>query len=243
MEALRSSTGSGRYVANEWDVTLGTNQAWIGGGLPLIWAHNASYTALTAYSDADQRNVLQALAQTFTVCAADLGGDQCGSDTGITRVGQVKTHLGTAPWSCTAKPVIVGFSAGALNGLAYIRANPTLVAGFVGVLPALDLNDLHANNRGGFSTAIVNAAYGGSYDDATHGPTHSPVQFAASLPADLPITLLTSSDDPVCVPATADAFVAARPQTVRTSLGALGHAPESLAGQAAVIAAAAVAML
>jgi hypothetical protein len=120
---------------------------------------------------------------------------------------------------------------GNLSAMAYARANPTQVAAIAGVIPALDLNDIHANNRGG-AAAGVNTAYGGAYVQATHGPTHNPVTYAATLPASLPIAIWTASDDPLCVPATTTTFMTARPGTGNNSVGALGHSEASVAAAA-----------
>lgn len=219
--AVRSEHGTGRYVASEDDIVLGTIGTWLQARRPLIYCHGSGDTAGSAFHKTGQGILLKRLARLFTVVACDLGGTATwGNDTVITRIGQAKTYLSSS-WGATGPVVLVAGSMGALGALAYTLANPSNVLGVAAAIPALDLNDLVANNRGG-AAAAINTAYGGTYSDGTHGPTHSPVQFAASLPA-IPISLWTASDDAICVPATADAFVAARPATTRTDLGALGH--------------------
>lgn len=71
----------------------------------------------------------------------------------------------------------------------------------------------------------------GGYYQATHGATKNPVTFASSLA--MPVGLWTASDDAVCVPSTADAFVTARPATTRTNLGAVGHTQAAISASVA----------
>lgn len=219
--AVRTEHGTARYVAAEDDIVLGTAATWLHTRAPLIYCHGAGDTAGSAFHKSGQGPLLKQLARLYTVALCDLGGAQTwGNDTVVTRIGQAKTYLSSS-FGATGPVVLVAGSMGTLGALAYTLANPSDVRGVAAVIPALDLNDLVVNNRGG-SAAAINTAYGGSYSDVTHGPTHSPVQFAASLPA-IPISLWTASDDAVCVPSTADAFVTARPSTSRSSVGALGH--------------------
>lgn len=243
MTALRSSTGQGQYVASEWSITTGTAASWLGLQPPCIYAHGGGITAFTLWgTQPDQMATVRALAEAFTVSVADLGGDLWGSDTHVSRIASLDTYLQGNIWLCAEPVVLVGASMGALGVLGRALTTPARVAGVVCVIPALDLNDIHANNRGG-SAASINTAYGGAYDNATMGPTHNPVEYAGDLDPDLPIHLFTSSNDTLALPATADAFVTARPQTTRTDMGAVGHGDSSFNGWADEIAAAAVAML
>jgi hypothetical protein len=87
----------------------------------------------------------------------------------------------------------------------YARANPTHVAGVIGIIPGADLNDIHANNRpvGGSEnfTARINTAYGGAYIEAVHGPTHNPTNYAATM-AGLPVQMWYASNDDIVLPET-----------------------------------------
>lgn len=227
--AIRKSFSIGDYVASEALWMAGTQQSWLGGDRPAVICHGystATYPAASFYGSSGQRSLVDSVARHCTVGLADLGGNQYGSNTGITRIGQVRTHL-ASEWGTTGTLILIGVSAGVPNALAYALANPTLVGAVVGILPILDL--AHARSLGAPYDAAIDAAYGGTYNDLTDGPTHSPVQFAASLPSDMPIHLFTSSDDTLAVPSTANAFMAARPQTTRTDLGAVGHSDSSVA--------------
>lgn len=222
--AVRASFGVGYSPAatNEQQWTLGANRSWIGKRPPLIYCHPAGGSANATVGGWGQSLLLHALAQNYLVVAADLGGDQWGNDTHLSRIDDALEFA--ASRGAVGSPVLVGASMGVLGALGYARANPGTVTAVAGIIPALDLADLYGR---GFAT-LIDAAYPGGYDDAIDGPTRSPVQYAATLPDSLPVRLYTASDDPFTVPATADAFVAARPATIRTDVGALGHSETAI---------------
>lgn len=215
MLAIRTSAGVSRYgPAGEGDAVFTTVRQ---GRPPLIWCHGNFGTAEADYST--YRWELQQLAQRYTVCVADLGYNTFGNPTGITRVEQAVAYL-AATWGATGPVTLVGASMGAAVELNYARVHPENVAAVACIIPAVDLNvpDAHP------AAASIDAAYPPAYDPGNPTMTaHSPVLFASSLPADMPIHLWTSSNDTTVLPATADAFVAARPTTGRTDIGAHGH--------------------
>ena len=165
-----------------------------------------------------QKALLDTLAQDYAVISCDLGLQAFGNDTHVARIADAITYL-EANWGTSGCVVLVGGSMGALGALGYARLHPEKVRAVAAIIPGLDLADLML--RG--AAADINTAFGGTYNDSTHGPTHSPVKYAASMDATVPVHLFTASDDTIAVPATATAFVTARPQTMRTDLGALGH--------------------
>lgn len=238
---MPSEFGAGLVFAGEKHYVRGPQRAfWPKGSLrpaPLaLYLHGATGTALSNVQDPYEMNLLRRLATRYLVLAADWGGDTYANDTGIARVAAGIANA-RAKYNVDSDPVmLVGMSMGNAVGMAYTKANPGDVRAIAGMIPGLDLNDVDVNNRGGLAAAM-NAAYGGDYVDSVHGPDHSPVRFAADLPADLPIRLWTSTNDTYIPPAVQDAFFAARPQTVRTSLGAAGHSTASITGREAEIAA------
>lgn len=235
MSGLRASYNTtGRAVPGEADCIVAPVDAWVAGhGRPgIVYAHGATGTMAqlrsTVTNRADHLLVNELALAGFVVLVAELGGDTYCNDTAIARIETARTYLTTTLQCPGPKIGLVGGSMGAGNSLAYLKAHPDKVL-FAGVqIPFLDIADVRDNNRLGLASAI-NAAYGGTYDDVVHGPDHSPVRFAASLPnqATVPIRMWTSSDDPACIPSTADEFMSLRPSTVRTNLGAVGHAPSS----------------
>jgi pimeloyl-ACP methyl ester carboxylesterase len=231
---MPSQYGSGFTHVGEGYFLRGTTAAFWSRRLPVpvvFYWHGATGTAGSVISNAAETAMIRALARNFLVVAADFGGDTFANDTAIARMEEARLAvLGRDDLNVDQSAPIgfVGTSMGAGCALAYTLAYPQHVGYVAGIIPGLDWNDVVVNNRLGLAAA-VNAAYGGSYNDSVHGPLHSPVRFAANLPADLPIHLWTSSNDTAAVPATATAFIDARPQTGRTNLGAVGHSPDSVA--------------
>lgn len=176
-----------------------------------------------------------------TLLSPDAGGPQgWGSDLVITRLGQAATWLrdpartvdplGSAiALNVSDEPVVlIGVSMGGLNVLNYAKANPEDVAAIVLIIPVLDPEFVRANNVGG-AAAAIDAAYGGSYVDATERADHSPAYWGPSRPADWPPTQVWfASDDPWCPLATCEAF-GQTPNTTLRNVGALGHDEDALA--------------
>lgn len=216
--AICSTYGTDRYAAGEGDATFGTVRALRGDEPGLLWFHGNNQTALT--DRINYRTELRLLAQSHHVVAADTSGNSFGNDDGITQAIAAADHYGLTTF------VAFGVSMGAALALNLARLHPSRVSAVVGIIPALDLNVDGAHP----AADEIDAAYPPAYDpgDPTH-TAHSPVTFAATLSATLPIGLWTSSTDTTCPPATADAFVAARPQTHRTVFGAYGHGGISVA--------------
>lgn len=204
----------------EFQYVVGTAKGWKGGKPPLIYCHGSGNTAQTAASGdaahAGEWKMINALAQDYLVIVADLGLQAWGNDTHRARIVDAKAHL--AALGATGPVTLVAGSMGALGALGYGLDAPANVKKIAAIIPCVDLAAIEPLSGGS-----VDAAYGGNYDDAVHGPTHSPVRYAASLNSTLPIHLFTANNDPLVYPSTAAAFVAARPQTLRTDLGAVGH--------------------
>lgn len=218
--ALRTLLGQGYSptAPTEWHYLSGTAKAQLGQRPTLVYCHGSGDTAQTVLGKTGQKALLDALSQKYAVISCDLGLQAFGNDTHVARIVEAVAYIENS-WGASGAVTLVGGSMGALGALGYTRLYPERVRAVAGIIPGLDLADLML--RG--AAADINAAYGGAYNDATDGPTHSPVQYADELGPDIPIHLWTASDDTITVPATADAFIAARPQTGRTNVGALGH--------------------
>lgn len=224
MAAIRTSAGTGRYVAGENDIVVTTAAGWVGDLPPLIYCHGAGENAAIVWADSDERQLLMALGQDFCVGMADLGGQLFGNDPHRTRIGQHKTYLNGGRWNATGSVVLVGSSMGAIGALGYTLVNPANVLGVACIIPALDIQDVYeATTPAGTVPPLIDAAYGGAYNDAVHGPDYSPVQFAAELDPDIPVHLFAADNDTAARPATVNAFLAARPQTAITWVGNLEH--------------------
>ena len=143
------------------------------------------------------------------ISAAYGGGGQWGNDTTQTRIGQawsfVQTRLGTN----TDKFVGIGVSKGATALLNYTRNNPTNVAALFLIVPAVNVADIHDNNRSGLATEIENA-YGGSAGWASAASTHDPAQQTAAFAAlGLPVQMHYGADDTTVLPSVVQSFASA----------------------------------
>ncbi len=113
---------------------------------------------------------------------------------------------------------------GAAAALNWTKANPTLVQALALVIPAVDLQDIHANNRNGYAASIATAWGGGAPADA-----NNPADNAASFTS-FPILIAYSTSDPICTQASVEAFGTAVGAEM-VNLGAVGHASTGLSAQ------------
>lgn len=144
--------------------------------------------------------LLRNIGENYPIVSSLLGGNAWANDTALTRIGQVRTYLQGPLGAKAGKVILIGGSMGGATAYAWARANPTLVSCLVQLQPVSDIQDIVANNRQGLA-AQVNAAYGGAYSNATHGPTHNPESFKAQL-AGLRAQVWYSTEDTTVIPAT-----------------------------------------
>lgn len=164
--------------------------------------------------------------QRVPAIATDMGGSSTwGNDTAIAACGSTLTYLNTATKARTDRVVLVGLSMGALTVLNWARANPSKVAAIGLFLPAVNLADIHDNDRSGLASAIE-SAYGGAAGYAADGPSHDPANFTSSYTG-MPIRIWYSTDDTTAVPSVVTAFGTAVGATL-TSMGNVGHSISSL---------------
>ena len=214
--------GSGRYAASEADVFVANLAGWAGGVRGVVYLHGANATAMSCrdYLNIGELHLINALAEAFPVLSVEAGGlTPWGNSTAVARVGDAVTYLQGTRGAKAGTVLLVGASMGAVTALNYARANPTLVGAVVGLIPALDLDDIVTNNRGG-GAASVNTAYG-TYNEGTHGATYNPATYASTFT--IPTRLYYASDDTTCIPSTITVFDAACASATAVSVGALGH--------------------
>lgn len=202
----------------------------------VIWCHGATYDEMSIANASFPNSValFRAIAERYAILGCTFGGDAWGNDTAIARVSDAKTYLQGTLGAASGSVIVMGSSMGGATAMAWARANPSLVACLVLFVPVSDLNDIVSNNRGGLAGS-VNTAYGGAYNNGTHGPTHNPAVFAASL-AGIPTQIWYATDDAVCVSATVSAVGSAIGAEMHTLTG--GHDDAAYAGisSAAVLA-------
>lgn len=207
---LRHQFGAGLTGnAGEKAWIIGPHEAWAGQCHPLIALHGNGSDARTFL---DGWAWAPYLAQRgFLVCVPDAAGaSNWGRPLSSTRVTQALDKLNAL--GATGPAVLFGGSMGAITALNFTRLNPTRVRAVALTTPALDLSK--------YLGPEVTAAYGTATPDMN---LYSPKHYAANLPSELRIRLWTASDDTAAPEADhAAPFVAARPQTEWTQLGAVG---------------------
>lgn len=157
----------------------------------------------------------------ITSLAADLGGGETyGNATADAGMNDALTFLKANGANDT--PVgLLGGSMGGAVAANWTRTHLASVACIAMLIPALDLEDIRSNNRGGFASSIE-SAYGGNTAWQATRLTRNPVEFAAAL-ASIPIAIWYSTNDDVCLPARINAFADSHGNTELFSIGAVGH--------------------
>lgn len=177
-------------------------------------------TAITAIA-----NTLRAiLSYGFSIVVPNLLG-YWGNATGNSRIIDALAYARANLGATNAPAIIVGASHGAGSAMRFTAQQPAMVSAVVGIIPALDYQQLRVNDPLGLGIrSSIDAAFGVTYPAALPALT-SPMTRTAELSAK-PIQLWTASDDPVSVNhATFSAAVGAETH----NLGALGHSDAAMA--------------
>lgn len=176
---------------------------------PVIFCHGAGSdaTAIISLTDSVERIARDVTNAGYTMLACDLGGTGTwGNDTVISRINDAYTYAQTLPGIRTGRVLLLGTSMGGLSSLVWTAGHMGQVHGLAAIIPVIDVNDIHANNRGGFTSAI-NAAYSGGWSQATYGAAHNPLTIAtAGTYAALPMQIHYGTTDAICLPAKAIEF-------------------------------------
>lgn len=214
-----STYGSGQAISGQpHSVSWGRLFKPSTGNRGVVFCPGHLGTALSYLTnDAVTAAMTKALAEVGIPVASLPHGANWGNSTAQGYVGNIRAY-GQTNWGFSAGTVdLIGGSAGAALALNWAKANPTLVRRIALFIPAVDLQDIHANDRGGYASSIATAWGGGAPADA-----NNPADNAASFTG-VPIKCWYSTDDPICVPAAVTAFCTAAGATA-VSLGAQGHA-------------------
>lgn len=162
---------------------------------------------------------LPVLTMDFGQTGVTPGGENgWGNATVVARLATAFTYMTGAPVGAkTGKILLVGVSMGNISAMNYAKANPTKVAGLVGVIPVVDMDDIYQNNRSNLRPSI----------EAAHGITYPAALPAGSNPAtsqgslsSVPTRLYYSTGDTVIIPSTVT--------TLATAIGAAAIAHGSL---------------
>ncbi len=126
------------------------------------------------------------------IYSPELGGNHTwGNATCQARINTAYSRMGSS------KIILAGQSMGGLGSLTWAANNPTKVAGIILVIPVLHLGSLLSS---GYASE-VNAAYGGTYSDATYGD-YSPIirLRRGTFPTSIPVQLWYGTSDALCLP-------------------------------------------
>lgn len=205
-----------------------TGTRWPGDGTrtAVLWAHGHAGTGVGEMTSPDNGRVLRKLGDGgLAVVSSDYGGGTTwGDDAAQTKLSDAYSFATTTLGAKSGKVLLGGWSMGVLAVLNWARANPSKVAAIACVLPAVDLVDLHDNNRAGFK-AEIESTYGlGSVPSVAGNATiaaHDPAQNTGAY-IGVPIKLWYSSDDSVVIPSVVTTF-ASNTGAQTQSLGAVGH--------------------
>lgn len=223
-----SSYGSGAYVAGEAHTLFMRRHRPLANSYGVVWSHGGGGGATSIASNPQHGAAVNLLADAgVPVIVGDLGGQwHWGNDTHKTRIQQVWDYLVAQTGCSSAKLLIITRSMGALT-LNWVRDNPSKVAGVVCSLPAVDLQDIHDNDRGGAGyAASIEAAYGGAGPYSTAANSHNPAAHASDF-VGIPMQLHYSLDDPVCIASIVQGFAATAGAEL-VSLGSVGHTDANL---------------
>ncbi len=224
MTGYTSALATGTVVAGEKWVDIAPKYPPASKLPGVMFVHGAGVDAsFCVDDDGDQVGISGLLANNgYTAASGDNGGIATwGSSSALTPLGSGVTALAAkSSVKAASKVALIGTSMGGLNALNYALANPTKVSCLVLIIPCINLDDIRSNNRGSFAAAI-NAAYGGSYDEASQGATHNPYTYRASATiATMPMLIFYGDSDAVCLPTYTSQFAAA--QTNRTAISLSG---------------------
>jgi dipeptidyl aminopeptidase/acylaminoacyl peptidase len=142
--------------------------------------------------------------------AHDNGGPATwGNLTARDRMTKTYNYLQTRPNVKPGKVFLMFGSMGGLISLNWAAANPTKVAGIIGVIPVINPNDIQANNRWNYGPEI-HAAYGGTYVESVQGSTSNPRTMANTTKySGIPMLFFYGLTDDLCLPGETEAFATA----------------------------------
>lgn len=150
----------GAYVANEYSTVITGHDYKPAKARPIIWFGGLATDRefLDAAFSGPQIAPKVAEYGNCAIFQGEMGGLLWGSDTAQTRIGQAWSYVKTLTGCATDKMILVGLSKGVLGCLNYARNNPTKVAAVVGMIPAVNLQNVYTDTGVPGQTSIE-AAY------------------------------------------------------------------------------------
>ena len=113
----------------------------------------------------------------YSIISPDLGGPQTwGNDSQQSAITAAYSYIKSKTGQ--EKITIIGQSMGGLGAFIWAKNNPSKVERLAALIPVINLEDIHS--RPDYYRDLINAAYGGSYDDSTMGGQRNPLRIAAN---------------------------------------------------------------
>lgn len=203
---------------------------WVGKGTPVLFSVGYAGTVASSLTG-ETGKMLRKVGKVAPVLSLNAGGTNTfGNDTAIAAIDASLAAL-RAKWGYPAdrKVVLCGLSMGFCDLMAWAAARSDQVAGMVGCVGLADLDEQWTANRevetGVGATGLINAAYGGAYNPAVHGPMHSAMQFTQSMP--FPVTYFYSLTDELIPVARSQAYAALSNVTAHV-IGSTAHGTTSI---------------
>lgn len=221
---LKARTGNIRAAETDYliEPTRNVRRSGYGGiflhgsGAPNEWADPLSYES--------SKLAANIAAAGIPCVAGTMSGQAWGNDAEVTDVGNAFDYLVAETGVPDTKVFLIGASMGGVAMIRWANANPTKVAGIVGIIPLTNLAYFYANNIGG-AGAQIGTAWGVTYPAAL--PAGSDTQAMAASLAGIPGRIYYSGSDATIRPVDSTGFASAAGWTA-TNLGTLGHSENTI---------------
>ena len=214
------SQSEGRFTAGVVDLTMRQRQL-TPGMAPVVYCAGTNASATSANNLetlSGVRRILRHLAGLGYPVVAPTATNLWGNATNQARITDAVTYAETN-MAATGPAVLIGHSQGGLAALSWAMNNPADTACVIGLLGAVDLNDIRDDDDAG-QRDDIDAAYGVTYPAALPAGVN-PADRAAEFQT-IPTQWWYANDDALVDTPTVTAF-AATAGTDLHDLGALGH--------------------
>jgi hypothetical protein len=141
--------------------------------------------------------------------AHDNGGPATwGNLTARDRMTKMYNYIQTKSYVKKGKVFLMFGSMGGIVSMNWAAANPTKVAGIMGVIPVINPDDIQQYNRWNYGPEI-HAAYGGTYVESVQGSTSNPHTMSAMGKFEgIPMMFFYGLTDDLCLPSECEEFAA-----------------------------------
>lgn len=198
----------------------------------VMFVHGAGSGATYCMDAYGRQGILtqRIISEGYSGISGDNGGPQTwGNPTSVRRIESNLSELFGMGNVEAGKYALVSGSMGGLNSFNYAAQAAVKPSAIVTVIPVINLEDIRANNRGGYGS-LINAAYSGGYNESTMGQFFNPYTMRnADKLKGIPTLIFYGASDTLCLPTYATQFVAADPTYRQAVSLPYGHQEEAYA--------------